>query len=294
MNKTFTFLLAFLLLCPFVFLTGQIDFFGRPLTSQSPNSANRFIVVGLMNEGTLASNAVNLKDFDHATRQIELFNLGISYATQVLNTSNASEIQINLDTVVGGTVAKNMFRLFGGMQYEAWDRQTSSTALIGGSRFRDGGLSVAIRHEMSLLPIDKTWELIPATVRDESLVGSIFIGAEAGYDTGFRVTLEETGIMQLVTDHLVQDVAAGRLTFSEYKTIEERLHESLRYEAPRTTGGSEWYLLAIVKGQAQIKPFQRLPIQFNAGLELGVDVVRLRKRNQSRFGFFVGAAVLLY
>lgn len=293
MYKTFTPLL-FLLICPLTVVVGQIDFFGRPLTSQSPNSANRFVIAGLNHEGTLASNAVNLKDFDHATRQIDLFNLGISYATQVLNTSNASEIQINLDTVVGGPVTKGMFRLFAGMQYEAWDRQTSSMALIGGSRFRDGGLSVAIRHEMSLLPIDGTWELIPATVRDESLVATVFIGAEAGYDTGFRVTLEETGIMQLVTDHLVRDVAAGRLTFNEYKTIEERLHESLRYEAPRSTGGSEWYLLAIVKGQMQIQPFQSLPLQFSAGLEVGVDVVRLRKRNQSRFGFFVGAAVLLY
>ena len=288
---TLTFCLFFLtatqLIC-------QIDFYGRRLTGQSPNSVSTYILLGVTNGTSVVSNASNVNDFDHVTRQLNLFNLGIGYASQILDNDDLEEIQINLDTMIGGTSQKNAFRFHAGLQYEAWDRDIRTLAIIGSSRFGEGGLSVALQHEMSLLPEDRAFQLIPATARDQSLFANIYAGVEAGFDTGFGLSLEESGIFRLTTDHLVRDVADGKLTFDEYKDLEYGLHQSLRYQAPKNIGGSEWYFLATLRARIYIKPFNSIPIQLALGLEGGLDVGRFRKRNQNRIGFFLGLEYLLF
>ncbi|MGH1435345.1 MAG: hypothetical protein ACRBG0_12915 [Lewinella sp.] len=291
--KNFTFW-CFLVLIPCT-MSAQIDFFGRSINGgQSPNSASVFLTVGLANETSIVSDAANLKDFDHAARQINLFNLGIGYATQILEIDSLEEIEIDLDTVIGGPVTQNAFRFYMGMQYETFNRDTRTTASVGGSRFRDGGLSFSLRHEMSLLTENNMWEIVPATASAQSLMASVYTGLEAGFDSGFGISLEESGILQLITDHLVRDVAEGDLTFDEYKSLEATLHESIRYQAPKNTGGSEWYLLATVKGQMFISPFQRVPLRFTLGADLGLDITRVRKRNQNRIGIFFKTEYLFY
>ncbi len=291
--KIFTFW-CFLIMVPFV-LGAQIDFFGRSINGgQSPNSATVFLTVGLANETSIVSDAANLKDFDHAARQINLFNLGIGYATQILEIDSLEEIEIDLDTVIGGPVTQNAWRFHLGMQYETFDRDTRTTATIGGSRFQDGGFSMSLQHEMSLLTESRMWEIIPATVSSQSLMASVYTGIEAGFDSGFGISIEESGILQLVTDHLVRDVAEGDLTFDEYKAIERTLHESILYQAPKNTGGSEWYLLATVKGQMFISPMKRIPLRFSLGVDLGLDFTRIRKRNQNRMGIFFKTEYLFY
>ena len=272
----------------------QTDFFGRSLTGQSPNSANMYVLVGVSNETSLVSDATNLTEFEHATRQINLFNLGIDYATQVLGIDTIDPIDINLDTVVGGSIVKNSFQLQIGLLYEAWDRETMTTGIFGSSRFQQGGFSVAFRHEMSIFPMDRMIQVVPATARDASLFFTVYGGVEAGFDSGFSITLEESGILQITTDHLVRDVAEGNLTFDEYKSIETELHEALRYQAPKNTGGSEWFFLATLKGQLFTKPVASLPLRFALGVDLGLDVARIRKRNQNRMGLFVKVSYLLY
>ncbi len=272
---------------------GQIDFFGRSLTGQSPNSLNTYVVAGIANETSIVRNRANLTEFDHATRQINLFNLGIDYAAEILGTE-LEEVQINLDTMIGGELWRNGFRFYTGMQYEMWDRQTESIGIIGSSRFRKGGLCFAVRHEMSLLPSHLMIQVAPANAVDQSLFFSVFAGFEAGFDTGFSISLDESGILQVVTDHLVRDVAEGNLTFDEYKFIETRLHESLRYDAPSNTGGSEWYFLALLKGELFTTPFAYVPLKFSLGLDVGVDLGRLRKRNQNRIGLTFKLGYLLY
>ena len=101
-----TFTIVLLLLAT-VSLTAQTDFFGRTFGGQSPNSAENFMVIGLGNEVSLINNQANLREFDHATRQIELFNLGIGYAAEILEDDSLEEIQIDLDTVVGGPFTQN-------------------------------------------------------------------------------------------------------------------------------------------------------------------------------------------
>jgi len=279
---------------PFV-LGAQIDFFGRSINGgQSPNSATVFLTVGLAREVSIVSDAANLMEFDHAVRQINLFNLGIDYATQILEIDSLEEIEIDLDTVIGGPVTQNAWRFYMGMQYETFDRDTRTTGTIGGSRFRDGGFSMSLQHEMSLLTENNMWELIPATASAQSLMASVYTGMEVGFDSGFGITIEESGILQLVTDHLVRDVAEGNLTFDEYKSVESTLHESILYQAPKNTGGSEWYLLATVKGQLFISPFKTLPIRFSLGADLGLDFTRIRKRNQNRMGIFFKTEYLFY
>jgi hypothetical protein len=291
--KIFTFW-CFLILVPFV-LSAQIDFFGRSINGgQSPNSATVFLTVGLANETSIVSDAANLKDFDHAARQINLFNLGIDYATQILEIDSLEEIEIDLDTVIGGAVTQNAWRFYLGMQYETFDRDTRTTATIGGSRFQAGGFSMSLQHEMSLLTETRMWEIIPATVSSQSLMASIYTGIEAGFDSGFGISIEESGILQLVTDHLVRDVAEGDLTFDEYKAVERTLHESILYQAPKNTGGSEWYLLATLKGQMFISPMKRIPLRFSLGVDLGLDFTRVRKRNQNRLGIFFKTEYLFY
>lgn len=275
-------------------LLAQIDFFGRSITGQSPNSAETFVVLSISNETSIVSNAANLKDFDHARRQIELFNLGINYTTEVLDIEDLEEIQIDLDTIVGGGVTKNSFQFQAGMQYEMGDHEAATFLNIGSSRFRDGGMSVGLRQEVGLIPMDRTFEIVPATVREQSLQANVYAGLEAGFDTGFNLTIEESGIFSRITDHLVRDVADGKLTFDQYKNIENRLFEGLRYEAPNNTGGSEWYVLATLKGQVFSQPFSYLPLRFSLGIDLGLDITRIKKRNQNRFAFFVKAAYSLY
>lgn len=292
--KIYTFL-SFLCLLLTTQLNAQIDFFGRAINGgQSPNSASVFVTFGLGNETSIVSDAANLKDFDHAARQINLFNLGIGYATQILEIDSLEAIEIDLDTVIGGPVTQNSFRFYVGMQYEMLDRDARTTASVGGSRFRDGGLSVSLHHEVSLLTESNMIEIIPATVSAQSLLATVYVGLEGGFDSGFGISLEESGILQLTTDHLVRDVAEGDLTFDEYKAIEATLHESIRYQAPKNTGGSEWYLLTTLKGQMSIAPFKRVPIRFALGADLGLDITRIRKRNQNRLGLFFKTEYLFY
>jgi hypothetical protein len=272
----------------------QVDFFGRSITGQSPNSAETFVVISISNETSIVSNAANLQDFEHARRQIELFNLGISYTTEVQDLDNLDEIEINLDTVVGGGVTKNSFQFQVGLQYELGDNEAMSFVNIGSSRFRDGGMSVGVRQEVGLIPMDRTFEIVPATVREQSLQANVYAGLEAGFDTGFNLTVEESGIFARITDHLVRDVAEGRLSFDQYKEIESRLFEGLRYEAPNNTGGSEWYVLATLKGQVFSQPFNTLPLRLSLGIDFGLDITRISKRNQNRFAFFVKAAYMMY
>lgn len=292
--KIFT-LLYFALVISIPQLTGQIDFYGKRLTGQSPNALSRYLVIGISNETSVVNNAANLQEFEHFSRQIDLFNLGIGYAGQILHIEDGlDEIQINLDTVVGGKHSKNAFRFYAGAQYELWDRDTKTVALIGSSRFREGGISIAVRHEMGLIPESMTLQLIPSIARDQSLFASVYTGVEAGFDSGFSMSVEESGILQVTTDYLVRDVAEGDLSFQEYKDIERVLHQSLRYKAPKNTGGSEMYFLFLLKGQIYITPSARLPIQFHLGAEVGIDVFRIKKRNQNRIGAFIGMTYLLY
>ncbi|MEL7220805.1 MAG: hypothetical protein AAGJ93_05760, partial [Bacteroidota bacterium] len=144
-------------------LLAQVDFFGRSLTGQSPNSAETFVVIGISNETSIVSNAANLQDFEHARRQIDLFNLGITYTTEVQDIDSLEEIQIDLDTIVGGGVTKNSFQFQVGLQYEMGAQEAITFVNIGSSRFRDGGMSVGVRQEVSLIPADRAFELIPAT-----------------------------------------------------------------------------------------------------------------------------------
>jgi hypothetical protein len=275
-------------------IQAQVDFFGRSITGQSPNSINTYLIVGLANESSWVNAAANLQDFEHAARQINLFNLGINYTTQVLQLDSVPAIQINLDTVVGGGVWKNAFRLHAGLEYEAGDRQNITSASIGASRFRAGGLSVSLRHLISLFREGMEIELIPATAMDRSVFATVRTGLEGGYDSGFNISLEESGILQLITDHLVQDVADNNLTFSQYKRIEDQLHNSIRYQAPKNTGGSDWYLLGLIQGELYTTPLRNIPLRFSLSLELGLDLTRVRKRNQSRLALALQAAYLLY
>ena len=288
-----TFTLMLLLLAT-VSLSAQMDFFGRNFSGQSPNSAENFLVAGLGNEISLINNQANLREFEHATRQIELFNLGIGYAAEILEDDSLEEIQIDLDTVVGGRFTQNTFRYFAGLQYKALDREQLTTLNFGGSRFQDGGLSVSLRHDFSTLAEDQVIEVVPAIVTDRSVFASFYAGLEGGFDSGFSVSLEESGILQIVSDHLIRDVAEGNLTFEEYKEIERDLHGSIRYEAPRNTGGSEWFMLALLKGQLYTTPFNGLPLKFVLGAEYGFDITRLRNRNQSRFGMFIRVGYLFF
>ena len=104
-----TFIFVLLCICT-TQLSAQVDFFGRSFSGQSPNSAENFLILGLGNETSIINNEANLREFEHATRQIELFNLGIGYASEILEDDSLEEIQINLDTVVGGPFTKNSFR----------------------------------------------------------------------------------------------------------------------------------------------------------------------------------------
>lgn len=275
-------------------LFAQVDFFGRSITGQSPNSAETFVVIGISNETSIVSNAANLEDFDHARRQIDLFNLGITYTTEVQDLDSLEEIQIDLDTIIGGGVTKNSFQFQVGLQYEMGSHEAITFVNIGSSRFRDGGMSVGVRQEVSLIPADRAFEIIPATVREQSLQANVYAGLEGGFDTGFNLSVEESGIFDRITDHLVRDVAEGKLTFDQYKEIESRLFEGLRYEAPNNTGGSEWYVLATLKGQVFSQPFDLIPLRFSLGVDLGLDITRIKKRNQNRFAFFVKAAYMMY
>lgn len=275
-------------------ISAQIDFFGRSFSGQSPNSAENFLVVGLGNEISIINNKANLREFEHATRQIELFNLGIGYAAEILEDDSLEEIQINLDTIIGGPFTKNAFRFFAGLQYEMLDRENTTTLNLGGSRFKDGGLSVSLRHDFSILAQDQVIELVPAIVTERSVFASFYGGLEGGFDSGFSVSLEESGILQIVSDHLVRDVAEGNLTFEEFKDIERELHGSLRYQAPRNTGGSEWFLLTLLKGQVYTTPFSGVPLKFMLGAEYGLDITRIRKRNQSRFAMFLKVGYLFF
>ena len=189
---------------------------------------------------------------------------------------------------------KNSFRFTIGMQYEMGDREATTLALIGASRFQDGGFSVGLRQEVSLLPSDRTPQIIYATATDQSVFATLFTGVEAGFDSGFSLSVDESGVLDLVTDHLVRDVADGDLTFEQYQAIEEQLHESIRYQAPSNTGGSEWYFLLLARVELYSKPFTYIPIRFSLGLEGGLDITRLKKRNQNRFGLHVGLRYLLY
>lgn len=291
MNKLL--LLSFCLLFSFSLLA-QSDFFGRSITGQSPNSAETFITLSVANETSIVNDAANLKDFDHARRQIELFNLGINYTTQVLGIDSLEAIDIDLDTIVGGGVTKNAFQFQLGLQYEVGDRETATFVNIGGSRFQDGGLAVGLRQEISLLPANRAFEIIPATVYDQSLLANFYAGLEGGFDSGFNLSIEESGIFARVTDHLVRDVAAGKLTFDEYKEIERQLFAGLRYEAPKNTGGSEWYVLVTLKAQVYSQPFKYIPLRFALGIDAGLDLTRISKRNQNRFAFFVKMGYSLY
>lgn len=287
-------------LLPFIFtllastqLLGQVDFYRQSITGQSPNSATQFFVLGLSRETSVVSNATNLNEFDHVSRQINLFNLGVGYATQVLGIDTLEAIRINLDTVIGGSYTKSSFRFFGGMKYLAWDREAHTTLTMGSSRFQEGGFSMGLRQEISIIPKHQTIELIPATVTDQSLFASFYAGVEAGFDTGFSVSLEESGVLEHTTHHLIRDVAAEKLTFDQYKTIEEHLHTSLKYQAPKNMGGSEFYFLTTLKGQIHIKPSKDLRLRLALGAEGGIDVVRIGKRNQNRFAVFLKAAYYL-
>ncbi len=276
-------------------LMGQIDFYGRRLTGQSPNALSRYLVIGISSEMSVVDNAANLQEFEHFSRQIDLFNLGVGYAGQILHIEDGLEgIQINLDTVVGGKYTKKAFRFYTGAQYKLWDRETKTIVLLGGSRFREGGISIAVRHEMGIIPELATFQLIPSIARAQSLFASVYAGTEVGFDSGFSMSVEESGILQVTTDYLVRDVAEGDLTFQEYKDIERVLHQSLKYKAPKNTGGSEMYFLFLLKGQMYITPSARLPIQFSLGGEVGVDVFRIKRRNQSRISAFISMAYLLY
>lgn len=287
-------LLLLLLCCGLGRVTAQVDFFGRSITGQSPNSASTFFVLGVSNETSLVSTAAQLSEFEHARQQIGLFNLGIDYTTQVLGVENFERIDINLDTVVGGTIVRNSYRLYAGLQYETLDRTTRSLASFGASRFKQGGLALSVSHDISFLEEGREFTLIHATARDQSLLANICGGFEAGWDSGFSVTLEESGILQLTTDHLVRDVAAGNLTFEEYKAIEEVLHAGLRYQAPKNNAGTEWYFLTTLKAQLYSTPFAQVPLKFTLGVEGGLDVGRLRKRNQNRLELFVRVGYLFY
>jgi len=288
------FLLLFTLLS-FVFqLHGQTDFFGYSLTGQSPTAVNTYVFADMVNETSFVSNKANLQEFEHAARQINLFNLGVSYATQVFGLDTFNRIQINLDTVVGNNYNKNAFRFQAGLLYELWDRQQATLVRIGGSRFRAGGFSLALRQEVSLMQDGREFELVPAAAMDHSVFANVYVGLETGFDSGFSMSVEESGILQVVTDHLVRDVAAGSLTFDEYKIIEGRLHESIQYQAPKNTGGSEWYVLGLIKGQVYTRPLINIPVRFRLGMEYGLDLTRIRKRNQSRFAIFLGVGYLLY
>lgn len=289
---------AFLLLCTFlslaVLLPAQTDFFGYSLTGQSPNSVKTYVIAELTNETSFVSNKANLQEFEHASRQIGLFNLGVSYATQVFGLDTFNRIQINLDTVVGSGFTKNAFRFQTGLLYELWDRKQATLIRIGGSRFRAGGFSMALRQEVSLMRDGREFELVPAPAMDHSVFANVYIGVETGFDSGFSMSVEESGILQIVTDHLVRDVASGGLTFDEYKIIEGRLHESIQYQAPKNTGGSEWYILGLIKGQVYTRPLINIPVQFRLGAEFGLDLTRISKRNQSRFAISLGIGYLLY
>ena len=289
-----TFTTVLLLIATVSSLGAQTDFFGRTFGGQSPNSAENFLMIGLGNEISLINNQANLREFEHATRQIELFNLGIGYAATILEDDSLQEIQIDLDTVVGGRFTQNTFRFFAGLQYEALEREQTTSLNIGGSRFQDGGLSVSLRHDFSILPQDRVIEIVPATVTERGVFASFYGGLEGGFDSGFSVSLEESGILQIVSDHLIQDVAEGNLTFDEFKAIERDLHGSIRYEAPRNTGVSEWFMLALLKGQLYTTPFNGLRLKFMLGAEYGLDITRVRNRYQSRFGMFIRVGYLFF
>lgn len=92
--------------------SAQIDFFGRSITGQSPNSANSYFILGISNETSLVSTAAKLSEFEHARQQINLFNLGIDYTTQVLGIEDFGRIDIDLDTVIGGTIVRNSYRVY--------------------------------------------------------------------------------------------------------------------------------------------------------------------------------------
>ena len=123
-----TFIFVLLCICT-TQLSAQVDFFGRSFSGQSPNSAENFLILGLGNETSIINNEANLREFEHATRQIELFNLGIGYASEILEDDSLEEIQINLDTVVGGPFTKNSFRFFAGLQYDVLDRENTTMCI---------------------------------------------------------------------------------------------------------------------------------------------------------------------
>lgn len=273
-------------------INAQTDFFGRSFTGQSPNSAELFVLFGVSSEMSWVKNVSNLSDFEHAAQQIDLFNLGIEYASQITGDENLEAIQINLDTLVGGRVQRRGLRFNTGLEYEVGEHQGFTLASFGGSRFQEGGFSVALRQEFSVLPRYGAIELIPATVREQGLQANLFMGIEAGFDSGFSVSLEQSGIKQLVTNHLVQDVAEGNITFEQFQIFERELHQSISNDSPRNTGGSEWFGLATLKGQAFITPSVRFPLRFALGFDAALDVIRLKKRKQSRFGLFLRADYL--
>ena len=98
----------------------------------------------------------------------------------------------------------------------------------------------------------------------------------------------------LVNEHCYTGWMGGGLNDPSEMNIEQELHASIRYEAPRNTGGSEWFMLALLKGQLYTTPFNGLRLKFMLGAEYGLDITRVRNRNQSRFGMFVRVGYLFF
>ncbi|PTM10548.1 MAG: hypothetical protein DA408_15890 [Bacteroidetes bacterium] len=266
-------LIGCLLLLQNIQLSSQVDFFGRPIQSNVfSNEANSFLFE--LNIGSVWTNDEGpLANFPGIASVMDAFQAGRNYGQP----NNVDPFEYN--TLVGGSHTRRIFTLAGGLRHPLWGFENESTFAIGSSHFPRRGMVMALAHSMRLLDV----ELGQDPAQQRSLFVSFYGGLRLGYDNGFRITLDESGVKDLIYDLLTEDLADGTINLEEFNRTKDVLFQSLEAVAPRDVGGTPFSFGPTFKLLAHARPWDEFNLRLFAGVEGFFDLITRPTERRQRY-----------